>query len=182
MDNAKFSTELAGTDHQRPESLARPFHEVRWLFSTMPEQSCVFLLKNHAAIYLQGLIRGTSVLWTSAISSQLSQYIHLFFWELWWTLLCSDDSILKKLPPFLAMFALQSCLPWDLTTSFINQSKLTLLRSRDCTLTFSFLTALRILKFTISWSLQPRLPLITTSSTSPSLLVNSSRSSCGSPP
>ena len=139
-----------------------------------------YSLKNTCR-HLQGLTRGISALWTSAISSLLSQHIHLFFWVLGWTFLCLDDTILKKLPPFLGTFALQSCLPWDLTTSFLNQLKLTLLRSRDCTLPLSFLIALRILNSTISWSLQPRLPLITTSSTNPSLLVNSSRSSYESP-
>ena len=169
-----FSTEFAGTDHQRPKSLVRPFQEVRLFFYTIPEYSMHCCLKKTCR-QVQGLTRGISALWTSVISSLLSQYIHMLFWVLGWMLLCLDDTILKNLPPFLGTFALQSCLPWDLTTSF--QSRLTLLRFRDCTLPLPFLRALRILNSTVSWSLQPRLPSIT----NPSLLVNSSRSTCESP-
>lgn len=124
------------------------------------------------------LTRGTSVLWPSAISSLLSQYINLFFWVLGWTLLCLDDTVLKNLPLFPGIFALQSCCPWYLTISFLNQSKLTLPRPRDCTLPPSVLTAPRILDSAMARSLQPSLPLITMSSTNPSLLVSSSRSIC----
>lgn len=120
-----------------------------------------------------------SALWTPPISFLLRQYIACS--SEYWDGCSSAYPILKNLPPCLNTFAFQSCHPWDLTTGFLNQSKLTLLRSSNCTLPLFFLIALGILNSTISWSLLPRLPLITTSSTHPSLLVNSSRSSCESP-
>lgn len=115
------------------------------------------------------LTRGTSALWPSAISSLLSQYINLFFWVLGWTLSCLDDTVLKNQPLFPGMFALQSCRPWDLTISFLHQPKLNPPRSRDCTLPPSVLTAPRILNSAIAWSLHPWLPLMTMSSTNPSV-------------
>ena len=58
----------------------------------------------------------------------------------------------------------------------LKRPKLTLLKSKIMILLTALLLLCRILNSTISWSLQPRLPLTFTSSTSPSLFI-STRSS-----
>lgn len=67
-------------------------------------------------------------------------------------------TLLKDLPAMLSYFALHNYLPWILPTSSLQKPKFTLPKSRICAWLKAFFTPLLFLNFSISWSLQLRLP------------------------
>lgn len=124
----------------------------------------------------------TSGLWTSAISSLPSEVnlpVHLLVLrsiEMNWSCAWRIPS-LKICHLFWANCTFRDASEEiQLQVSF----EFALPKLQDCTLTFSFVITLENFSSTISWSLDPMLLLITTSSTDSSLLLNRNRYSCQS--
>ena len=99
---------------------------------------------------------------------------------LWWILVTLGIFCPQRPATFLDLpCSLELPLETYLQFSRIKWS-LFILRSRVCTLLFSFIASMRRLNSTVLWQLQKSLPLIAISPMSSSFLVNS-RSSCTSP-
>lgn len=162
-------------------SLARPFHEVKQFFSTLAEQSTHCSLQETYSC-VQWLTRGTSALWTSAISSLPSKVIlpvHLLV-LLRIGMDCSCVWMILSLKICHVLWANFTFRGASNEIWLRVSSEFTLSKLQDCTLTFSSVITLKISSSTISSSSDPMLLLITTSSTNSFSLLNRSRYSCQS--